>query len=154
MINNIFPFKTFRVKIAISTLLEILLLPITACAPQPTTIPAIVTVTSEPSVTETVQCVQEFVPPQITEIQPSAPIPGSEINVIGSGGYVQDTCGGYNEGSRVFKMYLDNEPVGDLSCYVNHCEGKLTLPGTLFIGSHCISVQTNECQFEFQIVAK
>jgi hypothetical protein len=146
-------FRTFRLKMATSIWVGILLIVISACAPQPTTTPTIVTATPQPSVTATVQCVQELVPPQITEIQPAAPVSGGEIHVIGSGGYIQDTCGGYIEGSQVFKLYLDHQPIGALACYVNRCEGKLTLPRTISIGSHCLAVQPDDCQFEFQVTA-
>jgi hypothetical protein len=88
------------------------------------------------------------------EIQPAEPSAGSEINVIGSGGYVQDTCGGYNEGARDFKLYLDQKPVGDLACYVNRCEGKVILPSTLPVGTHCLSVEADACEFEFQLTAQ
>jgi hypothetical protein len=122
---------------------------ITACAPEQMTSPNAATATPPVPMTATVPCEQTLVPPQITEIQPAQAIPGSEINVIGSGGFIRDTCGGYIEGSRVFKLYLDNEPIGDLSCYVNHCEGKLTLSSTISSGSHCLSVEPDNCQFEF-----
>jgi hypothetical protein len=102
-------------------------------------------------VTATIQCEQTLIGPTIMEIQPAEPMAGSEITVIGSGGYIQDTCGGYIEGAREFKLYLDHEPIGDLVCYVNHCEGKLTLPGTLTVGQHCLSVETGMCEFEFQV---
>jgi len=107
-----------------------------------------------PSPTSMLPCEQELIPPQIMEIQPTEPEVGSEIKVIGSGGYTQDTCGGYMEGSKVFKLHLDNEPVGDLSCYVNRCEGNLTLPSTLTVGPHCLSVEADTCEFEFQVTAK
>ena len=146
------PFKTFRVKIAISSWLKIFLITNTACAPSQPTLPNTVTPTPHPPVTATVQCVQETVPPEIMEIQPAQATPGSEITVVGSGGYIKDTCGGYFEGSKLFKLYLDNEPIGDLACYVNHCEGKITLPSTLSIGVHCLSVEVGKCQFEFQTI--
>jgi hypothetical protein len=104
--------------------------------------------------TATIPCEQTLVAPTIMEIQPAEPMAGSEINVIGSGGYIQDTCGGYIETAREFKLYLDQEPIGDLSCYVNRCEGKLALPSTLTVGRHCLSVEAGTCQFEFQVVAK
>jgi hypothetical protein len=88
------------------------------------------------------------------EIQPAEPAAGSELKVIGSGGYIQDTCGGYIEGARESKLYLDHEPIGDLSCYVNRCEGNLTLPATLTNGPQCLSVEANACEFEFQVVTE
>jgi hypothetical protein len=102
----------------------------------------------------TVPCEQTLVTPTIIEIQPAEPTTDSEINVIGSGGYIQDPCGGYIEGARAFELYLDHEPVGDLACYVNHCEGKVPLPGTLTVGTHCLSVEADACEFEFQVVTK
>jgi hypothetical protein len=151
MVNKMILLKTFRLKIHISNWLEILLIAITACAPGQTT-PPNPTAIPQPSVTATIQCEQELVLPQIMEIRPAQVTPGSEITVIGSGGYIQDSCGGYIEGSRIFKMYLDNEPIGDLSCYVNRCEGKITLPRTLSTGVHCLSVEVGNCQFEFQTI--
>lgn len=125
----------------------------TACASGQTPLPGAVTDTPPPFDTATT-CVQELVPPRITETQPAQAAPGSEITVIGTGGYIQDSCGGYNESSRGFALYLDQEPVGDLSCYVNRCEAKVTLPDTISTGMHCLSVQRDECQFEFQVTAQ
>jgi hypothetical protein len=104
--------------------------------------------------TATVPFEQTLVTPTIIEIQPAQPMASGEIHVSGSGGYIQDTCGGYIEGAREFKLYLDHEPVGDLTCYVNRCEGKLTLPGTLTVGSHCLSLEAGTCEFEFQVVTR
>jgi hypothetical protein len=106
------------------------------------------------TVTATVHCEQTLVAPTITEIQPAEPTAGSEINVIGSGGYIQDSCGGYDEGARDFKLHLDHEPIADLSCYVNRCEGRLTLPNPLTVGTHCLSVEADTCEFEFQVTAR
>jgi hypothetical protein len=110
--------------------------------------------THTPPVTATTECVQELVPPRLTEIQPAQPLPGSEITVLGTGGYLQDSCGGYNESSRLFTLYLDGEPAGNLTCYVNRCEAKVMLPETISAGSHCLSVDMEECQFEFQVSAQ
>jgi hypothetical protein len=106
------------------------------------------------TVTATVSCEQTLVAPTIREIQPVEPAAGSEIKIMGSGGYIQDTCGGYIEGAREFKLHLDREPIGALSCYVNHCEGNLTLPATLTNGPHCLSVEADTCEFEFQVVTE
>jgi hypothetical protein len=126
---------------------------ISSCAPDQRP-PPTATVMPPASPTAALPCEQELIPPQIMEIQPAEPAAGSEVKVIGSGGYIQDTCGGYIEGAREFKLYLDHEPIGALSCYVNHCEGNLTLPGTLVVGSHCLAVEANTCEFEFQVVTK
>ena len=122
--------------------LGMLMITAAGCSPGQVTPPSLLTPTME--------CDQELVLPQITEIQPAQPGPGEEITVIGSGGYLQDTCGGFSEGSRDFTLYLDQEPAGSLSCYVNRCEGKLVLPAALSTGKHCLSVEPDRCTFEFQ----
>ncbi len=100
---------------------------------------------------ETPACTEKMVPPVITEIQPSPVLPGSEITVMGRGGYIQDSCGGFNESARSFKLYLDNEPVGDFQCYVNHCETKIKLAGSITLAEHCLSTQPHVCEFRFQV---
>jgi hypothetical protein len=144
----------FPHRFAVLILSGALLLIMTACAPEQVTVQNTVIPTPLLTVTATVSCEQTLVAPAIMEIQPPEPIAGREVTVIGSGGYIQDTCGGYFEGAREFKLYMDHEPVGDLVCYVNRCEGKLALPGTLAIGQHCLSMAADTCEFEFQVVTK
>ena len=104
--------------------------------------------------TATAQCPQVEVLPKITETRPAEIKAGSDITVIGSGGFTQDTCGSTIEGSRLFKVYLDNQPVADFSCYINHCEGKFTLSSSIASGPHCLSAQKGTCQLELQVAAK
>lgn len=99
----------------------------------------------------TTQCVETLMAPFITEIQPAQPSAGSEITVMGNGGFIQDSCGGVNESARAFTMYLDHEPVGDFMCYVNYCELKLRLPDTMTEGSHCLSTQKDVCELSFSV---
>ena len=135
----------------IIALCSLALFVITACTPTETIPPDTTTPAALITVTATLPCEQTLVPPDIMEIQPAQPISGGEITVIGAGGYIQDSCGGFIEGSRSFILYLDDEPRGNLSCYVNRCEGKITLPGTLSAGTHCLSAELGGCQFEFQV---
>lgn len=102
-------------------------------------------------VAATPACVENLVLPMITEIQPAQPTAGSEIRVIGSGGFLQDSCGGVNESARSFTLYLDQEPVGDIQCYVNRCEQKLVLSDSMTEGSHCLSTQKDACEFSFPV---
>ena len=108
-------------------------------------------VTSESS---TPECVENVILPTIIEIQPAWPSAGSEVTIIGSGGFVRDSCGGVNESARSFPLYLDNEPAADLQCYVSHCEAKLRLGDTLADGAHCLSMQKDVCEFEFRIAGQ
>jgi hypothetical protein len=103
---------------------------------------------------ETPQCAKTTIPPRIANIQPSPIRPGSEITITGTGGYIQDSCGGINESARTFSLYLDNESVGDLLCYVNHCEVRFYLADTITSGLHCLSTQKDICEFEFQVMSK
>lgn len=100
---------------------------------------------------ETPACTEKTLPPIITDVQPSPALPGSEITIIGTGGYTQDLCGGINESARSFKLYLDDELVGDLLCYINRCETKITLAGSIASKSHCLSTQKGVCEFQLQV---
>jgi hypothetical protein len=121
--------------------------------------PAVSTPTLPPGVqltdvTETGQCLGKMVPPTITDVKPAEGAPGSEIQVIGSGGYLRDACGGYNESAKTFNLYIDNELAGELQCYVNHCEGKITLSTKITPGNHCLSVQKDVCEIELHIAER
>jgi hypothetical protein len=125
-----------------------------ACSPGP----AAPADTSPPATTATLFCEQTLLLPQVTEIRPAQPRPGDEITVIAYGGSIQDGCGGYIEGAREFILHLDDEPVGSVTCYINHCEGKFILSETAVSGAHCLATEDpsvaapNTCPFEFQVV--
>jgi hypothetical protein len=114
--------------------------PVTPASARLPTVPAV-----------TPQCIETLIPAKITEIQPAQPSARSEITVLGSGGFIQDSCGGINESARSFTLYLDAEPTGDFMCYVNHCELKFQLADALADGSHCLSVQKDVCEFQFSV---
>jgi hypothetical protein len=101
--------------------------------------------------TPTALCMQEEVLPKIEEIRPALIRPGSEVTVTASGGYLKDDCGGFNESSRVYRLYFDDEPVADLTCYANHCEGRFVLPDHVAAGAHCMGVQKGSCQLQVQV---
>ena len=122
----------------------------TATAPATSTTAA---KTVEPGPTATV-CSAVQVPPKLIEVQPSQAAPGDALKVIGSGGYSQDSCGGVNESARTFALYLDRQPLGDLSCYVDHCEAALHLPADTAPGAHCISLEVGHCDLQLKVVAR
>jgi hypothetical protein len=124
-----------------------------ACSPVRAIPPDGATLVAFPA-TSTFQCVQEEVLPKIRDIRPTEIAPGSEVTVSGSGGYFRDSCGGTNEGARAYKIYLDNEPIADLLCYINHCEGKFVLADSIAIGPHCVGVQKGTCQIELQVTGR
>lgn len=97
------------------------------------------------------QCAAVPVLPGITEISPARGVAGSPLKVLGSGGFTQDDCGAYNESAKTFPLFLDDAPVGELSCYVNHCEVTITLPKDTSAGTHCLSLKKGACDFEFQV---
>ena len=104
--------------------------------------------------TPTAECLRAEIPPKITDVQPDEIKPRSVVTVIASGGFFQDNCGAYDESARLYKIYLDDEPIADLSCYVNHCEGKFVLPENTTAGVHCMGVQKGTCQVKFDVAAK
>jgi hypothetical protein len=78
--------------------------------------------------------------PQLDNAQPAQASPGTEIKVVGSGGYLR--CGqGYNESARSFELYFDGQPIGSIACYVKHCEVTLEIPADAASGVHTISVE-------------
>lgn len=102
----------------------------------------------------TLSCPQHQVPVKIEEVRPSQVLPGTELQVIGSGGYTWDECGGTIEGSRGFTLYLDGEPAGQISCYIHRCEAGLMLPRNAAPGPHCLSAQeSGACQFELTVTS-
>lgn len=102
--------------------------------------------------TPTAQCAWEEILPKIEEIKPDEIRPGTEVAVSARGGYLRDTCGGFNESARTYHIYFDDEVAGDLMCYVNHCEGKFTLAASVTPGRHCMGVQKGSCQLEVDVV--
>ncbi len=97
------------------------------------------------------QCAAVPVLPGITEISPARGVAGSPLKVLGSGGFTQDDCDAYNESAKTFPLYLDDAPVGELNCYVNHCEGTFTLDANTSAGTHCLAMKKGACEFEFQV---
>lgn len=97
------------------------------------------------------QCAAVPVLPAITEISPAQGMAGSPLKVLGSGGFTQDDCGAYNESAKTFPLYLDDAPIGELSCYVNHCEITFALAANTSAGAHCLSLKKGACEFEFQV---
>lgn len=97
-----------------------------------------------PGCTPASEVTKEIVWPQLYEVQPDQVALGGEIKVMASGGYLilDDGCRkGYNESHRTFQLDFDGEPVGSISCYVNHREATLTVPADALPGTHTISVE-------------
>lgn len=97
------------------------------------------------------QCDQEIILewPVIDEVLPRPAIPGAQIEIAGHGGAIR--CGNaYNESSRDFDVYLDDEPVGTINCFVNHCEGSLDIPSDLESGTYSLRIGPNQ-EFALQV---
>ncbi len=104
--------------------------------------------------TPTPQCPWEEVLPKIDAIRPEQIKPGIEVTVTAYGGYFKDNCGGFNESARTYQIFFDDEPVGDLQCYVSYCEGKFVLSASVTAGRHCMGVQKGSCQTEVDVVGE
>lgn len=82
--------------------------------------------------------------PTLETVEPSPAIIGQEVKIVGRGGYqeINTEAGiGYDESFRTFQLYLDNEAIGEIGCYVNRCEAELNLPIDLEPGQHELSVE-------------
>jgi hypothetical protein len=82
--------------------------------------------------------------PTLVQVDPSPAIIGQEVKIVGRGGYqeIETEAGiGYDESYRTFRLYLDQEPIGEIGCFVNRCEAELTLPGDLEPGKYELSVE-------------
>jgi len=101
--------------------------------------------------TPTATCAREEILPKITDVQPDELRAGSEVTVIASGGYFRDTCGGYDESARTYRVFVDDEPLADLPCYFNHCEARFALPQDITAGAHCVGVQKGTCQVKIEV---
>jgi hypothetical protein len=121
-------------------------LPLATPAPTPapvaapaTNTPAATTLPSSPPPTLTPGRGDTLVPPRVHEVRPAEAAPGQDVRVIGSGGFVKLANGGYDESSRGFPLLFDEQPLGKRSCYVNRCEGALTIPANATPGPHLIT---------------
>ena len=78
--------------------------------------------------------------PTLVGVGPEVAAPGEGIEIIGQGGYLFTPPSGYNESARGFEVFFDGEVAGEVSCYVNRCEGRITVPDSATEGMHAISV--------------
>ena len=82
--------------------------------------------------------------PTLETVDPSPAIIGQEVKIVGRGGYqeIETEAGtGYDESYRTFQLYLDDDLIGEIGCYVNRCEAEFTLPIDLEPGQHEFSVE-------------
>jgi hypothetical protein len=86
----------------------------------------------------------DIVWPTLEMVEPSPVIIGQEMKIIGRGGYheIETEAGiGYDESFRTFQVYLNDEPIGEIGCFVNRCEAEIKLPGELLPGQYELSVE-------------
>src|SRR5688572_6680601 len=129
------PSSRFRLQ---SLLAAITLALLAACTPAatPTVAPPEPPTTAPPTLApSTPACTEEVVWPQLSGVQPAEIAPGGTVTVTASGGYRR--CGdAYNESARDFALTLGAQPIGTLSCYVNHCQATLVVPADAAVGEH------------------
>jgi len=116
--------------------LILVLIALTACN---ASAPAVSTRTSSAVASPSPQAT--LVPPTLLQLDPAQAAPGDTVRVIGNGGYLFTPPSGYNESARNFKIFFDGSAVGELACYVNHCETKIVVPSEATVGAHVISVE-------------
>ena len=83
--------------------------------------------------------------PQLDSAEPDPAEPGGSVIVVGREGYIITYDGeGHeliNESHREFALYFDGAEIGRIACYVNRCEGEVTIPDGVDPGEHEISVE-------------
>ena len=82
----------------------------------------------------------EIVWPTLKTVDPELLPPGGTVKIEGHGGYLFTPPGYYNESSRSFEIFFDDEPVGSINCYANSCRGSVTLPEGAKPGEHALAV--------------
>ncbi|MBI4312372.1 MAG: lamin tail domain-containing protein [Chloroflexi bacterium] len=77
-----------------------------------------------------------------TLVQPgsASAVPGDEMTLLGSGGYLQ-IRGSHYELAHSFSVTFDGQPVGSLGCSVNGCQGAMDIPADASPGPHVIQVE-------------
>ncbi len=81
----------------------------------------------------------EMVWPTLLNADPEVARPGQRVEILGQGGYLFTPPSGYDESARGFEIYFDGELAGEISCYVNRCEGEVTVPAGVYEGRHAIT---------------
>jgi hypothetical protein len=79
--------------------------------------------------------------PTLAELQPAEAVPGQDITIRGTGGYLRGADGSYNESARSFRLTLDGEPLGRITCYANLCAGSFQVWPTLTAGTYAIATE-------------
>jgi len=88
--------------------------------------------------------VPKIVWPEFDSIEPVRAAEGTTVTIQGRGGYLVSGVEGsimYDESYREFKLFFDDEEIGDLGCFVNRCEGEFVLPSGVELGEHVISTE-------------
>ena len=86
------------------------------------------------------------IPPSLLRLSPGEVAPGDEIEIEGSGGHIElrtadGTRVGSIESSTVFPVFLADEPIGSIKCFVNTCRGAVAIPQETLPGSYQITVE-------------
>lgn len=90
-----------------------------------------------------------FLPIEIEEVRS-----GDDLEIMASGGFLQwdNECGvSINESAREFLLFIDGEPSGNISCYVNVCRVTLFIPVDTPPGTHTLSVEGGS-SLDFEVV--
>ncbi len=82
--------------------------------------------------------------PEFDSVEPVRAAEGTTVTIQGRGGYLVPGVEGstmYDESYREFKLFFDDEEIGDLGCFVNRCEGEFVIPSGVELGEHVISIE-------------
>jgi hypothetical protein len=93
-----------------------------------------------PTVTPTAE-ESRLIYPTLTTLEPAEAAPGDTVKVSATGGYLEMGDGGYNESARSFDLLLDEEVIGELSCYAGMCFAEFVVPDSVGAGEHLVSTE-------------
>ena len=108
----------------------------TAAAPSPT--PEVFAISPEAT--------QVPIAPSLLRLRPTEVAPGAEIELEGTGGHIELRTAdgsriGFIESSTSFPVFLADETIGTINCFVNTCRGTVTIPQETLPGDYKISVE-------------
>jgi len=82
--------------------------------------------------------------PEFDSVEPAQAVEGTTVKIQGHGGYLLRDAEGstlYDESYRAFKLYFDDEEIGELACFVNRCESEFVVASGVEPGEHAISTE-------------
>ena len=79
------------------------------------------------------------VPPTLNDVDPATTVPGEEVQVVGTGGFIQLADGSTDKSLRAFPLVFNGVALDVLDCVNDLCGGSLIVPLNTAPGTYLIS---------------